>query len=84
MIVFIHVLLALTSLVFSGLTYFSPSKNRLKISYALIASTLASGTYLVISLHTNIFSACISGLAYLAFVTSATIFTYRKVENKIL
>jgi hypothetical protein len=80
MIVFIHVLLALTSLVFSGLTYFSPSKNRLKISYVLIASTLASGTYLVISLHANMASACTSGLIYLAIVTFAAIGARYKLE----
>jgi hypothetical protein len=80
MLLLTHVLIATTSMIFSGYTFLSPSKNRLKISYALIASALASGTYLVISLHANMVSACTSGLIYLAIVTFATIGARYRLE----
>jgi hypothetical protein len=82
MIVLIHVIIAISSIVFSGYTFFSPSKNKLKISGLLITLTLGSGTYLVIRLHANMVSSCLSGLMYLTLVTAATIGAYRKLENK--
>lgn len=66
----IHILIALASIASSTYAFLSPSKNRLKVSYGLVAATLASGTFLVVSMHANMVSACMSGLLYLGFVAS--------------
>lgn len=79
MIVFIHVLIALTSLAFSGLTFFIPTKTKLRISYALIALTLVSGTYLVVSLNSPLLAACTSGLLYLSVVMVSTVAAHHKL-----
>jgi len=45
----------------------------------LIAATLATGTYLVISLNTPMLRACATGLVYLAVALSGVIVAQRKL-----
>ena len=79
-----HILIALSSLVVSSLSLADPSVNKLRLSYALVAATLASGTYLVISSHAQILSSCITGLAYTGLVLSLiTLAKYRLGRDKI-
>lgn len=77
MLILFHVIIALVSLAFTGFTFFTPSKTKLRISQVLIALTLGSGTFLVFSTHANMVSSCLSGLAYLS-VVSAGIFAASK------
>jgi hypothetical protein len=79
MIVLLHVLIALTSIGFSTYALFGPSYTKLKLSYSLVGLTLASGTYLVISTHANMLSSCITGLVYLAIVSTAIAAAHRKL-----
>lgn len=81
MIILIHVIIALTSLAFSGLAYFMPSKLKLRVSYGLIAATLISGTYLVVTLNSPLLSACVSGLIYLTVVVTATVAAQRRLAQ---
>jgi len=78
MIVLLHVLVALTSIVYTSYLYFRPSKNKFYASYALVAATLASGTYLVVSTHAPLISACTTGLVYLVIVSSGVFAAHRK------
>jgi hypothetical protein len=83
MAILIHVLIALSSLVYSTLVVVFPSDAKLKVSYGLIAATLISGFYLVISLPAHLLSSCISGLVYLAFALSASwLSRYRLASQK--
>lgn len=68
MIVLLHVLIALTSIGFTTYLYCRPSKRKFYASYSLIAATLASGTYLVISTHAPMLSSCTTGLLYLGII----------------
>lgn len=79
--IFIHVLIAVSSLFLSIFTYFSPTSLKLKLSYALITSTLVSGTYLVASTHTNILRTCVSGLLFLTVTSVITFYTRQKISN---
>jgi hypothetical protein len=65
-----HIIIALSSIVVSSLSLADPSRNKLRLSYGLVAATLASGSYLVISSHAQILSSCITGLAYTGLVLS--------------
>lgn len=67
MIILIHVLIAITSILHSGYVYMRPSKRRINASYGLVAATLISGTYLVVSTGSPILSSCVTGLVYLGF-----------------
>jgi hypothetical protein len=68
MIVLIHVLIALSSIIATSILAIFPSRAKLYASYSLIAATLVSGTYLVISTHQPILKSCITGLVYLGVV----------------
>jgi hypothetical protein len=63
-----HIIIALTSLVVAGCAWISPSRLRLRASYAFVALTLISGTALVATRMSHLASACVSGLVYLGVV----------------
>ena len=82
MILLFHISVALISL---GLTTFAalyPSLNKLYVSYVAIGLTLASGTYLVISLHTPMLKACATGLIYLAAAMTGVVVAHRRLASE--
>lgn len=83
MIVLMHVVVALLGIVLSTYSFFQPSKASLRFSYTLIASTLISGTYLVVSTHSPLLQACTSGLVYIGVVSLGIIPARKKLAVKI-
>ncbi|HVW22929.1 MAG TPA: hypothetical protein VHB51_00335 [Candidatus Saccharimonadales bacterium] len=79
MIILLHVLCALSSLVATTWAAFAPSKTKLRVGYSLTAMTLASGTYLVISLHAPLLSSCETGLIYLSLAMAGLLRARRAV-----
>jgi hypothetical protein len=82
MIVLVHVLIALSSIVSSTLLAVFPSKAKLYLSSGLIASTLVSGTILVLVTHSSILKSCITGLVYLAVVMAEVAVGSRSMASK--
>jgi len=80
MILTLHILIALTSLVSATYVFFAPTVRGLQASYVLVALTIASGTYLVISQPASLTQACASGLTYLAIVTISLVFARRRLS----
>lgn len=78
----IHIIIALSSIIYTTHVYFQPSRQKLYGSYVLIAATLGSGAYLVISTHSSLLSSCVSGLVYLGIALSGTFFAYRKLAKR--
>jgi hypothetical protein len=68
MILLFHVLIALLSIIYTTYLYFRPSKHKLYFNYGLIATTIASGTYLAISTHAPVAASCTIGIFYLGIV----------------
>jgi hypothetical protein len=79
MILLTHLVLALTSVVWATAVLIAPSRFRLRISYALVALTLISGTYLVVSTHAPMLQSCMSGLFYTGFVSLGLAVAHRKL-----
>jgi len=79
MILLFHIFCACVGMLFTAITYVRPSMHKLHISYALAASTLASGTYLTIMTPSHLVEACILGLTYFAIVTYGIFATHRKL-----
>lgn len=77
----LHIIIALTSIIYSTVMVLSPSARKLRVNYALIALTLTTGTYLVVSTHAALLSSCVSGLCYLAVVLLGTVATRRKLVH---
>lgn len=68
MIVLLHVLIALSSIVAVSVAFAQPSILKLRLSYATIAATLISGTYLVVMAPSHMVQACTAGLMYTGVV----------------
>jgi hypothetical protein len=83
MIVLLHVLIALSSMVYTTYLFFRPTKRNFHINYALVGLTFASGIYLVISSHAALVPACEAGLVYLGAVTAGMVAAqYRLAHQK--
>jgi len=63
-LLFIHIAAALSGLAQATYTLASPSSKKLNVTFGLLATTIASGTWLVVTLHASVLSACNSGLVY--------------------
>lgn len=79
MLLLSHIIIALGSLVATSIAYFMPSKTLLRISYAMIASTLLSGTLLIVTSPVHMLQVCVSGLTYVALVTVGVLAARRKL-----
>jgi len=75
----LHILIALTSIVFTGYMSFSPSLRKLHIVYGLVIATLGSGLYLILTTHTHMLSTCLEGLVYIGCVVVAIVFAKRRL-----
>ncbi len=83
MIVLIHVLIALASIGVASFTFFKPSIQRLLVSYGFIVATVGSGTFLIISMSSDILRSCLTGLFYLTVVSIVTIATHIRVRRGV-
>ncbi len=81
MILIFHILIALSSIAYTSYLFFSPSKSKLRISYALVALTLITGTYLVALNPSHIVSACRTGLLYLGVIFFGIFSVQRKLAQ---
>lgn len=79
MILLTHILIALASLVSTAYAYASPSRAKLRASYGLMALTLTSGTYLVISTGAPLAQSCITGIVYVGVMSIAIIAARRRL-----
>lgn len=82
MILLIHIAIALGSLAYATYTFFTPSLPKLRINYALIAATLASGTLLIISSHASVLHSCLTGFIYIGAVSAALYAAQRKLAHQ--
>lgn len=80
MVLLFHILVAFGSLVAAGVSYISPSVAKLRVTYFLSASMLASGTFLVINNSSHLLEACVMGLGFLAVVAFAVV----SAKNKLV
>lgn len=68
MVLLAHITIALLSVIYSAYVYFAPSQAKLRGSYALVALTVATGTWLIIANPAHMVQSCITGLVYLGIV----------------
>lgn len=81
MILLLHIAIALSSLVVTALAYVSPKQPLLYTSYALVALTISSGTFIAISSPAHMVQACVSGLIYTAVVLAGIVAVRRKLAT---
>lgn len=81
MLLLFHILIALGGVLHTTLLIFSPSRIKLRISYAFLALTLGSGFYLVWTTKTHMLQSCIMGLLYTGFVSVGIAVARGKLAN---
>lgn len=79
MILILHIVIALSSLLYTTYAFFLPSARKLQVSYGLVGLTLASGTFLVIRNPAHLLQSCTTGFLYLAIVTVGIITARHKL-----
>ena len=83
MIIILHVLTALTSLIYSSITMTMPSRAKLRTAYGLTAATIATGTYLTIMNPTKLLEICSMGLIYTAATSLVLVSARKKLANEL-
>lgn len=81
MLVILHVLIAISSLIYTGYVFLMPSKAKIYGAYAFIAATLTSGTILAFVSHAPLLSVCLTGLFYLGVVTTGVVAAHKKLAK---
>jgi hypothetical protein len=76
----LHIIAALTSLVCAAAAWVRPSVTTLRATYGLIAVTVLSGTYLIVTSPAHMAQTCLTGLGYLGLVLTAVFFARRRLE----
>lgn len=80
----IHIFIAFLSVIYSTYLFIKPSKLKLFISYGLVASTLVTGSYLIVVNPSHMVQACVVGLIYVGVVLIEIILARTKlVKQKI-
>lgn len=82
MILIAHIVIALSSIIFASAALARPSWTKMNINYGFIAATIATGTYLIVTMHINMLSTCATGLAYLAIVAVLSALAHRKLARQ--
>lgn len=80
MILTLHILIALSSLVFASYVLAKPSQIKLYVNYGLIAATATSGTYLLFTANSHLLAACASGLIYLTIASCLSLVARHKLS----
>jgi len=79
MLLLTHVVVAIISIIFTTVVYVKPSENKLRVSFALAAFTLISGTYMILKSPAHLVQSCITGIIYIGVVTLFILLAKRKL-----
>jgi hypothetical protein len=79
MALLLHISIAFLSLGFTLFVFFRPTNARLQASFALIAGTLASGTFLLVTKPSHMLETCVMGLFYVGVTTLGTVAARQKL-----
>jgi hypothetical protein len=83
MILLIHIVIALASIAAASFAFLKPSKKSLAFSYGFISATLASGTFLVVTLSSDLLRSCLAGLTYITVVSVVTLASHAKFKQQV-
>jgi hypothetical protein len=81
MILIIHIIIAISSLLIATYLLIKPSQKAIYGSYSLIASTIITGTYIIVAMGASIVKTCLTGLIYLGVTLSITAYSHVKINQ---
>ena len=79
MILLTHIMIALSSVIYTTILLLRPSQTKLFASYILVAATLASGIYLTVVNPASMLRTCTTGLVYVVIVTAGIALAHKKL-----
>ena len=79
MLIFLHVVIAIASVIYSTFVLARPSVNKFYFSYVMIGATILSGTYLIIINPSHMVQSCLMGIGYVGIVTFALVKARKKL-----
>lgn len=79
MILVTHIIISLSSVVYTSLLLLKPTQAKLYVSYLLVAATLASGIYLTVVNPASMLRTCTTGLVYVVIVTAGIAVARKKL-----
>jgi multisubunit Na+/H+ antiporter MnhB subunit len=82
MYIAIHVIIAVSTLVYTTYLYYYPSPKKFNPAYWLLGFTLASGTLLIFISGANILRTCLTGLLYIGVVSAVIIAAKHKLASQ--
>ena len=77
-----HILVAVLSLITATVLLIAPSVSLLRTTYGLFAATVLSGTYVAVRNGEHLVQTCLTGLAYIAFVSAALLVARRQLARE--
>ena len=83
MLIIVHVGIALSSMILAAFALFYPSLSRLRLTYALIALTFATGTALVFLDSSKLPQVCTTGVLYLVVMLVGVAVIRRRLAASI-
>ena len=81
-ILILHTIMAISSLIITGILIFSPSKNKINYTFILFLTTLITGTYMIFTMHVNILITCLEGLAFMGVVLGGIAIARRRLAKE--
>ena len=80
----LHIILAIFSLIFTGILIFKPTKQKINYTFLLFLGTLVTGTYMIFTMNVNILVTCLEGLAFMGVVLGGIAIARRKLAKEEL
>lgn len=75
----LHIIIALASLGMTAFAYVNPSARHIQVSVGLVGLTVASGTYLVLSMPAHLVEVCFMGLLFVGVSLVGIVAANRKL-----
>jgi len=81
MILLLHIVIASLSVFYTVYAFFFPTQNKLKLSYLLLALTIISGGYLIVTMPAHMTQTCETGLAYVGVMLIGILAIKHRIKN---
>lgn len=75
-----HVLISLGSVAYTAHLIARPTYTKVKVSYAFVAATIASGFGLIVFSHASMVRTCVTGLAFTTIVSAGILVARRRLQ----
>lgn len=83
MILLLHIFIALTNIIQTVILLVSPTQKKMTLTYILLAGTIGSGSYLIITKPAHMVQTCIEGLLFIGFVVGGIVIAQKRLVKKL-